>query len=74
MSAKRRTYRYEVEFRRSILGYDSMLDMLRYDGARVLGQLPAKSDNAVRLRLEAEHPPATARWASFGITTMEEEE
>lgn len=44
------------------MGTRAALDMLRYDGARVLSNAPSGY-----YLLESESPPTTPRWASFGV-------
>lgn len=46
----------------TLAGVHSMMDMLRYDSARVCFNAPDRW-----YVLESAHPPTTERWKSFGI-------
>ena len=70
--AKEFDYQIHVNHRTSPEG---IMDMLRYEQARVIGMgaachLPQHTQPCTLWHLRAPMPPTVARWASFGIATL----
>lgn len=60
---RKKTYRYTAStVAIDRMGTRALMDMLRYDGARVLSNPPEGT-----YLFESDTPPSAGRWASFGV-------